>query len=350
MDVTIKNGAPPGTPIYVGDTTPIKTSVMLTRYSANNYLANSFDRLAQICAQLDEQRGNTWIDVVGLDDVVGINNFCQQFDIHPLVIEDIVNTEQRAKLDVFDDYLFLVVKACYKKEESHLLHYDQISIILKENLLITFHERSNDIFTQIRKQFSNPKARLRNTGVDYLLYSLLDAVVDDYLDIIDSKTEAIENLEDELIENPCDISLNDIYKLKRNNVTLRKAIFPWREIANSLMKESSDLIKPDTTIYLRDLYDHVVRVLEILDAYRDMTATMLDIYLSSINNRMNDIMKILTMFSAIFIPLAFITGFYGMNFVNMPILKWYYGYYFISGVMALIAIGLMWFFKRKKWW
>jgi magnesium transporter len=236
------------------------------------------------------------------------------------------------------------------KPEDRRLKVEQMSmIILKNNVLLTFQERPGDAFDPIRERLKNPKARFYKFGIDYLAYAIMDAVVDDYLAALDYKSETLERLEKLLIKTPNNTFLTQLYELKRFLLNLTKVVRPLREIVNSLQHTDSPLLSPEISVFLRDLYDHALRILETTDNYREISTNMQDIYLSGVNLKMNETMKILTIFASIFIPLTFVASIYGMNFVHMPELQWKYGYYMVLGIMVCIASGLLLFFKKKKW-
>lgn len=289
-----------------------------------------------------------WLHIEGLQDQVGIQALGQRCDLHPLIIEDILNTTQRLKVEVFDKVVYIVAKACHL-DEAGKMQFEQISLILLGNRLISIQESHHPYFAELGHRLVVPKTKLRTIGVNHLLYALLDRIVDDYVDFIEAKGDQLEDLETELIENPNRLSLRELYLLKRENIALRRVLSPLRDMLGAMLKENYNFIQGEDHWYWRDLYDHSLRALATLDIYRDTTASMLDIYLSSVNNKMNDTMRILTIFASIFIPLTFLSSLYGMNFEHMPELKWHYGYYALLGIMSFIALMMLWFFKRKKW-
>jgi magnesium transporter len=297
----------------------------------------------------------TWINVDGLHEVSSISDIGKCFDIHPLIIEDIVNTEQRPKTDIFDDYIFIVLKMHSWEEKTKEIGVEQVSLIFGQNFVLTFQEREGDVFETVRNRIRNGKGKIRGLKADYLAYVLIDAVVDNYFKVLESVGDEIEYIEEELLRNPTSQTLNKIHVLKREIIFLRKSVWPLREIINKVEREDTALIQASTDIYLRDLYDHTIQIIDTVETFGDVISGMLDVYLSSVSNRLNEIMKVLTVFAAIFIPLTFIAGIYGMNFdtkaspLNMPELNWYYGYPFSLGIMAIIGISLFIFFKRKGW-
>ncbi|MEF9475978.1 MAG: magnesium/cobalt transporter CorA [Candidatus Mariimomonas ferrooxydans] len=258
-------------------------------------------------------------------------------------------------MDIFDDYVFFIIKTHRYNEDLKEIHTEQISIIFGKNFVLTFQENHGDVFTPITARIKNNKGRIRRTGADYLAYTLIDTIVDNYFKVLEDIGGEIEYIEDELIANPTPETLHKIHFIKREMIFLRKSVWPLREIISGLEREESLLIKESTNIYLRDLYDHTIQVIDSVETFRDMISGMLEIYLSSISNRINEVMKVLTIFAAIFIPLTFIAGVYGMNFnpgkspLNMPELNWYLGYPFALVLMAGIAAVMLFFLKRKKW-
>jgi magnesium transporter len=291
----------------------------------------------------------TWINVEGLHDVANIQKLGDCYGFHPLILEDILNTDQRPKIEDFDAYLYIVLKMLHNGESTQTVA-EQISLILGPNYVISFQEGiEGDVFNSIRERIRTGKGRIRSMGADYLAYSLIDAIVDNYFVIIEKMGERIEDLEDELVKDPVTRTLHEIHTLKREMIFLRKAVWPLREVINFLERGESSLIKGSTAIYLRDVYDHTIQVIDAIETSRDMLSGMLDIYLSSISNRMNEIMKFLTIIGTIFIPLTFIVGVYGMNFEHMPELKWRWGYFGLWGVMAGLAVFMLFYFRKKKW-
>jgi len=252
-------------------------------------------------------------------------------------------------MEELEGHLFFVLKMLQYESAVKEIKAEQVSFILLENGLITFQEREGDVFEPVRERLRKNKGRLRRSGADYLLYALIDAVVDNYFLVLDALGMDIEELEDTLLVNPGTESLQTLHKLKQELIFIRKSVWPLREMLNSTIKLDSKLVKKSTLVYLRDIYDHTIQTIEIIESYRDLAAGLQDLYLSGVSNRMNEVMKVLTIIATIFIPLTFIAGIYGMNFEFMPELKWEYGYFFILGVMVVLAIGMLVYFKRKKW-
>lgn len=293
--------------------------------------------------------GVTWLDIDGVHQPEILEAVGTHVNLHPLVIEDIHNTYQRPKVEDYEDSLYIVLKMISWNETLTEIQAEQVSLILGKNFVASFKEDPGDIFDPVRLRLREGKGRIRKLGADYLAYSLLDQVVDNYFLVLENLGEQIEDLEEELITNPDASTLQVIYHLKRELIFLRKSVWPLREAIGTLVRGESPLLQPDTLLYLRDVYDHTIQVIDTIETFRDMVSGMLDIYLSSISNRMNEVMKVLTIIATIFIPLTFIAGVYGMNFANMPELQWSGGYYMVWGVMIAIFIGMLIFFKRKEW-
>lgn len=351
----LKAGLPPGTAVHVGERKAQEVRITTVNYDREGCRTQTAARPEE-CAAARKKPGITWINVDGLHQVELIEKVGVCFNLHPLTIEDICNTTQRPKLDLFDDHLFLVVRTQRYQPETRTLEPDQISLVLGPNFLLTFQEQSGELFAGVRQRLVGGKGRIRSMGPDYLAYALLDAVVDNYFTVLEQLGEEIEDVEDEVIANPDQATIHRIHLLKRELILLRKSVWPLREILGSLMRqEEQELIGEATNIYLRDLYDHTIQVIDTLETYRDVVAGLLDIYLSSLSNRMNETMKVLTIFAVIFIPLTFITGVYGMNFNpesspwNMPELNWYWGYPLALGLMVAVVAAMLIYFKRKRW-
>ncbi len=270
------------------------------------------------------------------------------FSLHPLTLEDILNTEQRPKSEDHGDYLYIVLRL-FHEDAGGVLIPEQVSIVLGKNWLISLQEKEGRLFDPIRERLRNEKGRLRKAGADYLAHALLDAIVDSYFVILDGFGEKIEGLETALIGRPSPATLRAIQALKREMILLRKSVWPLREMLGGLGRSDSPLIGEQSVIYFRDIYDHAVQVIDTIETYRDMLSGMLDIYLSSISNRMNEIMKVLTIIATVFMPLTFLAGVYGMNFHYMPELEWRWGYFALWGVMIVIALFMLIAFRRKKW-
>jgi magnesium transporter len=343
-----KTGLPPGTLVHIGEKKTDKVKITILDYDELQFEEKEAQTIEE-CFPFKDKPTTTWINMDGLHQVDITEKLGKHFDIHPLVLEDILNTEQRPKIEDFDDYLFIVLKMLYLDEKEDEIKVEQISLILGPNFVISFQEREGDVFDPLRGRIKEGKSRIRKMGSDYLAYALADAIVDNYFTVLEKLGEKIENVEDELIGNPTPETLQTLHDLKREMIFLRKSVWPLREVINRWEREETPLIKDTTRIYLRDVYDHTIQVIDSVETFRDMLSGMLDIYLSSISNRMNQVMKVLTIIATIFIPLTFLAGVYGMNFENMPELKWRVGYFMVLGIMVIIAVFMLFNFRKRKW-
>jgi magnesium transporter len=343
-----KAGLVPGTLVYTGEKKVEKVRISIIDYDETQ-LEEKEVATVEGCFPFKDKPTVTWINIDGLHDLEVIEKIGKQFGLHPLVMEDIVNTGQRPKLEDFENHVFVVLKMLYYDQEKNELDSEQISLIFGQNFVISFQERVGDFFDPLRERIRKNKGRVRKAGADYLAYALIDSIVDHYFVILEQVGEKIEDAEQELAVNPTLETLQAIRTFKKEMIFLRKSIWPLREVVNSLEQGESSLVDESTLIYLRDVYDHTIQIIDTVESYRDMLSGMLDVYLSSISNRMNEVMKVLTIFAAIFIPLTFVAGIYGMNFDFMPELGWRWGYFGILLVMAIIAAVMIVYFKRKRW-
>jgi magnesium transporter len=346
--ISNKVGLPPGTLVHIGERKTEEVKIAIIDYDQKDYQEKEAEKIEE-CFPFKDKPTVTWINIDGLQEVEIIEKIGAHFGIHPLVLEDIVHTGQRPKAEDLGDYLFIVLKMLYHDESEDEMMGEQVSLLLGPNYVISFQEREGDIFNPIRERIRNSKGRIRKAGADYLAYALLDAIVDHYFVILEKLGEKIESLEEELVTNPTPETLQVIHTLKRNLIFLRKSVWPLREVISGLERGESPLITEPTGIYLRDVYDHTIQVIDTIETFRDMVSGMLDIYLSSISNRMNEVMKVLTIIATIFIPLTFIAGVYGMNFKFMPELEWHWGYFVALVVMGSIVGSMVLYFKRKRW-
>jgi magnesium transporter len=343
-----KAGLPPGTLVHVGERKLESARITLIDYDESLFQEKQVARVEE-CFQFKTTPTVTWINIDGLHDVKIIEEIGTHYDLHPLTLEDILHTGQRPKFEDLDSYLFVVLMMLRFDEGSQTVLSEQVSLVLGSNFVISFQENIGDVFDQIRDRIRNAKGRIRKMGADYLMYALLDAVVDNYFGILEKLGEKIESLEEELVGDPSERTLQQIHNLKREMVFLRKSVWPLRELISGLERSESALIEESTGVYLRDVYDHTIQVIDTVESFRDMVSGMLDIYLSSISNRMNSVMKVLTIIATIFIPLTFVAGIYGMNFEHMPELKWRWGYAAVWLVMLAVAGVMILYFIRKKW-
>lgn len=341
-------GKAPGTLVYTGKKTEKELKIESFDYTKETITENVLTNIEDVKAH-KETDSVTWINIDGLNAITEIEKIGKQYELHPLVLEDIVNTTQRPKIDEYDDYLFVVLKMLYYDNDENIV-IEQVSFILGKNYVLSFQESEGDVFDTVRERIRHGNGRIRGLKSDYLLYALIDAVVDNYFSIIETLGNKIEDLETDLFEGNAkeDISI-DIQQLKREILKVRRAIFPLREIINRIDKGEHPLIYKRTITYYRDIYDHLIQVSENIDIYREMIWSLMDMYMTTISNKMNEVMKVLTIMSSIFIPLTFLAGIYGMNFEYIPELKTHNGYFILLGVMLIIFISLLFYFKRKKW-
>lgn len=343
-----KAGLPPGTLVHTGEEKAGEVNITVIEYDEANFQKRELKTIEE-CFLLKDRPAVTWVDVEGIHQIDNIQKLGDCYNFHPLVLEDILNTDQRPKVEDHENYLYIVLKMLHYEEKAEVV-MEQVSLILGPNFVFSFREgMGKNVFHSVRERIINSKGRIRKMGADYLLYTLIDTIVDNYFVILEKMGENIERLEEELIKNPTKQTLHQIHQLKREMIFLTRAVWPLREVINVMERGESPLIKDSTRIYLRDIYDHTIRVIDSIETFRDLLSGMLDIYLSSISNRMNEIMKFLTIVGTIFIPLTFVVGIYGMNFEYMPELKWHSGYFTILGLMAVIGISMLVYFKRKKW-
>ncbi len=343
-----KAGLPPGTVVYVGEKKGEGVKIRIINY-AEAYFEEKEAKDVEECFPFKDKPSVTWINIDGVHRVDMVEKIGKHFDLHPLVLEDLVNTEQRPKIEDFLDYVFIVLRMLHYDEKERETKAEQVSLVLGPNWVISFQESEGDVFDSIRERIRSAKGRIRKMGADYLVYALVDAVVDNYFMILEKIGEEVEGIEDELVTNPAPETLQTIHDLKRQMIYLRKSVWPLREVISRLERWESPLIQKSTDIYLRDVYDHTIQVIDAIETFRDMLSGMLDIYLSSVSNRMNEVMKVLTIIATIFIPLTLVAGLYGMNFKYMPELEWFWGYPFVLGVMLTIGVSMVIYFRRKKW-
>lgn len=346
--VSKKAGLPPGTLIYTGEKRDEKAKISFIDYDETQFQEKEVKTIEE-CFPFKDTPTVTWINIDGVHEIDIIEKLGKHFDLHPLILEDIVNTEQRPKMEDSGNYIFVVLRMLSYDERDKEIKSEQVSLVLGSNFVISFQEREGDVFEPVRQRIRNGKGRIRKMGSDYLAYALVDAIVDNYFIVLEKLGEIIESAEDELVQKPTSETLQTIHNLKRGAISLRKSVWPLREVISNLDRAETPLIQESTHIYLRDVYDHTIQVIDTIESFRDMVSGMLDIYLSSISNKMNEVMKVLTIFASIFIPLTFIAGVYGMNFTFMPELTWRWGYPAVLIFMALIGISLLFYFRRKKW-
>jgi magnesium transporter len=347
-DFNKKIGLAPGTIIYTGNKKNKKLFIEAFDYNKDICKEKKLKVIEEAFTYVDENT-ITWINLNGLNNTEQIEQLGQHYKLHPLIIEDIASTNQRPKVDEYDDYLFVVLKMLYFDKDQQL-KIEHVSFVLGSNYVLSFQESEGDVFDSIRDRLRTGKGRVRSLGADYLLYLFMDAIVDNYFSLIETFGDKIELLEDNLFDKNLENNITaDIQILKREILRIRRAVYPLREVVNKLEKNENEFVHEKTSHYLRDLYDHIIQVSESIDIYREMIWGLMDMYMSTISNKMNEVMKVLTIMASIFIPLTFLAGIYGMNFENIPELKFQNGYYVLLGTMLLIFLGMIYYFKRKKW-
>jgi len=343
-----KAGLPPGTLVHIGERKAKDLKITLIDYDEVHFQEREIEKIEE-CFVFKDRQTVTWINVDGLHQVEILEKLGECYGFHPLMLEDILNTDQRPKMEDYGDYIYIVLKRLSQSNKNNGTMTEQISLIMGSNFVISFQETEGDIFDPIRERIRNDKGRIRKMTADYLAYSLLDSIVDNYFIIMEKLGEKIEFLEEELVTRPTTETLKTIHQLKREMIFLRRAVWPLREVVSGLERGESLLMKESTRIYLRDVYDHTIQVIDTIETFRDMVSGMLDIYLSSISNRLNAVMKVLTIIATIFMPLTFIAGIYGMNFKYMPELEWYWGYPALWLVVVLVGVSMLIYFKKKRW-
>ncbi|UGV41496.1 magnesium/cobalt transporter CorA [Methanococcoides orientis] len=343
-----KVGVAPGTLIHIGKKQLTEPKITVIDYNEDNFQELVAENIEEAYPFKDSENVS-WINIHGVHHVDLIEKIGTNFGIHPLVLEDIVHTDQRPKVEFFDSYIYIVLKMLQYDKEKEEIIAEQVSIILGSNFVISFQEILGDTFDPIRDRIRTSKGRIRKQGPDYLTYALLDSIVDSYFVMLEIIGENIEALDDELLDSPTPKTLESIHRLKKEVILLRKFVWPLREVVNSLQRDESFFVKETTSFFLKDIYDHIIQVMDTIESYRDILSTMLDLYLSTASNKMNEIMKVLTIIATIFIPLTFIAGIYGMNFEYMPELKWHLGYPVIWALMIAVAIVMLAYFRKLKW-
>lgn len=342
-----KSGLPPGTmPDVVENDSSEKVTIHVLEYDENGFIETQEENASGL-SKYGKAGKVTWINIDGVHNVKLIEQIGMLFGIHPLTLEDIVNTDQRPKFENYDEYDVIMMKMLFYQQE---LGSEQLSIILFDNMVLTFQEVfGGDPFTVIRDRIRQGKGRVRRCGADYLAYALLDSIVDTYFNILEKIGDRIEEIDDHLVTDPQPEVLKTMHQLKREMIFVRKAVWPVREVVSGFERSETARLTRSTQVYLRDVMDHSIRVIETVESYRDLITGMMDIYLSGLSHKMNEVMKVLTIISTIFIPVTFIAGVYGMNFEHMPELRSKYAYWITWGVMLCIMLLLVYYFRRKKW-
>lgn len=341
-------GKPPGTLIHIGEQRLEHPVITMIAYDDTQVVVRTLADLHE-CLPFRDKSRVVWVNIDGLHDVSLIARAGEVFGIDPLTLEDILHTGQRAKVEDYDRYVYVVLQMLDFAGNEAEITREQLSIVLSDGLIVTFQETPGDMFDAVRQRIANSGTKVRRLGVDFLAYALIDAVVDHCLSILEQVENTIDRLEEGLIEHYDRNTFESIYSLKRELIILRKSVWPLREAVGSLMRDDFRLIGDAVEPYFRDVYDHIILVIDTVEVFRDIVTGMQETYLAAINNRMNEVMKFLTMIATIFMPLSFIAGLYGMNFRYMPELEWHWGYYYVLGLMGLIFLGMIRFYRSRKW-
>ena len=344
-----KVGLAPGSPVFTGVQKMPQIKISWMQYSESKFEEKNINTIAELIKLLDDSRDNTWINIDGLHDENAIEEFCLYLGIHKLTMEDILSVGQRPKIEEHSNYLHIVLKMFMFNPVDETIEDEQLTFLFKGNVLITFQEKTGDVFEFVRKRIKEGKGFVRKKGADYLLYALLDAVVDHYFLILEIIGEKLDDVETALLKSPDKSTLNKLHNLRSETLNLRRSVYPLREVVSRFEKIEEPIISKDMRVFIRDLYDHTIQVIDTIEIFRDMASGLLELYMNSVSNKMNEIMKVLTIMASIFIPLTFLAGVYGMNFENMPELHYKNGYFIFWGMMVLIFIAMMIYFKRKKW-
>ena len=342
-----KAGMGPGSLIHIGNTYVENSKITLVRYDEVSLVEKEIRSVEDLREEKDRP-GILWINIDGLQDVHLLEEIGMIFGLHPLILEDILSTDQRPRAEDYNDYIFIVLKHIHNHVDQSF-HAEQISIVLGKNFVLSFQEKEAALFDPIRERLRSAKGRIRKAGADYLAHHLMDSIVDQYFVVLEDIEEKIEQLDNDLVRDPTPARLHTIHQLKRDLIVLRKSLWPLRDAIGLLQRSDSPLIIDSDLIYFKDISDHIIAIIDTVDTFREMLASMLDIYLSSVSMKLNEIMKVLTIIATIFMPLTFLAGVYGMNFKYMPELEWPWGYFGILTVMLVIALGMILFFRRKKW-
>ena len=345
---SVRPGAAPGTLIHIGEQRMDKVHLNLVTYGPDTieeYQTNSLEEILSICGTA----GISWLNIDGIHDIDLIGMLGRHFELHPLTQEDILNTAHRPKFEEFDNYAYIVLKMLRYDPEINQVVAEQVSLVLSGNILISLQETSGDVFNPVRTRLQKGLGRIRKAGSDYLAYALIDAIVDHYFAILEKIGTQVEEIEEDTLTNPTREVLERIHGMKREILFLRKQIWPLREVIGFMTKDESRWINEGTRIFLRDVHDHTIQIMETIESQRDILAGLLDLYMTGVSNKMNEIMKVLTIIATIFIPITFIAGVYGMNFKYMPELHWRWGYGMVWGLMIAMVAAMVLYFKKKKW-
>lgn len=343
----MRAGLPPGTLMHLGKKKTEKAQIDFISYNTTE-IQNTTSKNMQEISQYLTTENNNWINIDGLHNVELIKEVGEYYNLNPLLLEDVVNADQRPKLEVYEKNIFFPLKALNTLKDDYI-EYEQISLVLGKGYVISFQEKEGDLFDGLRTRMQQPDNRLRQSKADYLFYRLVDTIVDNYYIVMENLGSRIEDIEDEIFFEPSQNTLKKIQAIKKELIFLRKSLYPTREAVNQIIREEYDLFDERTLKFFADVYDHTIQIIEMFETYRDLTSSLMDTYMTTISNKMNEVMKVLTVISTIFIPLTFIAGIYGMNFHYMPELDDHYSYFVVLGLMLLMALGMVYYFKRKDW-
>ncbi len=343
-----KMGLPPGALVFTGDQKLSELRIEVTRYD-EGFFEDVVVQLEDLPEILSDSKKVLWVDITGLHDIKAIEQIGEIFGIHRLTLEDILDVDQRPKMEVVEDYMHLSLKMIQKKASGQNQEVEQVSFILKNNIILTFQEREGDVFSYVRNRLSKSTGNIRKRGADYLLYALFDSIIDSYFIVLEEIGRQLEDLEDAAINKPGDETLNAIYLQRKQLMAMRRAVYPLREVSGIFLRYSGPHVSENIQPFVHDLHDNLSQVIEMLDGFRDLSGSVLDLCMNVISNKMNNIMKVLTVISTIFIPLSFVAGVYGMNFDNMPELHVKQGYFYVLGGMGISVLLMLGYFRWKKW-
>ncbi len=341
-------GEAPGTPVFTGEATAAEVSFAVMDYSEADHEELGVDDAEALFAYRDRETVS-WISVNGVHDVTAIAQIGRHFRLHPLIQEDIANTTQRPKVEEYDPHVYLVLRMIRFDTAAEQITSQQVSLILGPGYVLTFQEHDGDVFESVRERIRTAKGRIRQAGADYLFYALLDALVDGYFSVLEGVGNRVEAIEDVVMTDPQPTTLADIHHLRTQVMFLRRSVWPLREAVSNLERTESSLVAKDTRAYLRDVYGHTIQLMDSVESFRDVAASLFETHLSMVSNRMNEVMKVLTIIATIFIPITFVAGIYGMNFEHMPELQHRWAYPAVWGVMIATVLVMLAYFRRKKW-
>lgn len=344
-----KTGLAPGTLVFTGERKMEEVAFSMMHYAPGHFEEASPKDIAEVMALTRSFEGIVWVNIDGLHSEQTVEEICNYLHIHKLTMEDVLSVGQRPKIEEHSDYLHVVLKMFMIDPADGTVDDEQLSFIVKGNVLITFQEKTGDVFDGVRKRIREGKGFIRSRGADYLLYALLDSVVDHYFIVLEQFGEKLDDIETALLENPDKNILNKLHILRREVLGLRRSVYPLRELVSRFGKIEAPIVHDDTRVFISDLYDHTVQVIDTIEVFRDTASGLLDLYMNSVSNKMNEIMKVLTVMASIFIPLTFIAGVYGMNFEYMPELHYRGAYFAVWILMAVVAAGMVYYFRRKRW-